>query len=158
MNATRLFFHRTFEPAEPLATSHILPDPAACADPIRDTPFAAELVRLAREIVAHRFPIFGQTIETGPDIDWRRDYRHDKTSGTQFFRRVPYLDFEKVGDHKWIWELNRHQHLVVLAQAFLLTGDGDFIAEIEREIESWMAANPFLRGINSCATAERRCH
>ena len=32
--------------------------------------------------------------------------------------RIPYLDPLQVGDHKVVWELNRHQHLVTLAQEY----------------------------------------
>jgi hypothetical protein len=35
--------------------------------------------------------------------------------------KIPFLDFAAVGDHKVIWELNRHQHLVTLAKAQLLS-------------------------------------
>ena len=98
--------------------------------------------------------MFGVEIHTGPHIDWHRDYRNGKTSGNDYFRRIPYLDMESVGDHKWIWELNRHQHLIVLAQAHLLTGRYEFISEIEEELTSWLAQNPFVRGINWVSALE----
>ena len=41
---------------------------------------------------------------------------------TRSGRRVPYLD-PACGDHKIIWELNRHQHWLALGRAFWLTGD-----------------------------------
>ena len=63
-------------------------------------------------------PICG-TLETGPAIEWSRDYAHGVAYPAVWFRRIPYLDFARVGDHKAIWELNRHQHLVTLAQAWL---------------------------------------
>ena len=73
---------------------------------------------IADKIMQHRFPILGIEIETGPQIDWRRDYVHGITTSLKYFRFIPYLDFNRVGDHKIVWELNRHQHLVVLAQTF----------------------------------------
>jgi len=94
------------------------------------------------------------TLDTGPEIDWRRDYLHGITTGTPYFRRSPYLDFSRAGDHKVIWELNRHQHLVLLAQAFLLSGRREFLAEAFRQLESWLDANPFLRGINWASALE----
>ena len=33
-----------------------------------------ELIATADSILEHRFPILGVTIDTGPEIDWRRDY------------------------------------------------------------------------------------
>jgi heparinase II/III-like protein len=131
-----------------------LPDPADVVNHLRGSVFAEEIVRLAEEIRTHRFPIFGQVIETSPQIAWRRDYVHGKESGLDYFRRIPYLDFDRAGDHKMIWELNRHQHLVVLAQAFLFTGRREFIAELEGQLKSWWDANPFQRGINWASALE----
>lgn len=115
---------------------------------------AAEMISLANEILRHRFPIFGGIIETGPEIHWRRDYVHQIDTGTPYFRRVPYLDFALVGDHKYIWELNRHQHLVVLAQAFRLTGRAEYLREAEAQVSHWLAENPPLRGINWTSALE----
>ena len=114
----------------------------------------AELSQLAEQILEHRFPIFAETIATGPEIDWRRDYIHQKTSGLDHFRFIPYLDAARVGDHKLIWELNRHQHLVVLARAHRMAPDPRFLNEIQDQLASWRLQNPFLRGINWASTLE----
>jgi hypothetical protein len=132
----------------------LLPDAAAVATALRDTNYAAGVTRIADQILLHRFPILGVTVETGPAIDWRRDYLNQVSTGTPYFRRLPYLDFSRAGDHKVIWELNRHQHLTLLAQAFLLTGRGEYLDEAFRQIESWLDANPFLRGINWASALE----
>ncbi len=138
----------------PHARSPLLPDPAVVAAALRETRYAAEVERIAGQILRHRFPIFGLTVATGPAIDWRRDYLHHVSTGTPYFRRSPYLDFSRAGDHKAIWELNRHQHLTLLAQAFLLTGRREYLDEAFRQIESWLDANPFLRGINWASALE----
>ena len=131
-----------------------LPDGTEVARRLAGTPFAAEIEQLAREILSHEFPAFRSQIKTGPSIDWRRDYKNGKTSGTPYFRLVPYLDVGRAGDHKWVWELNRHQHLVVLAQAFLFSGDTRYLREIENEIREWLEQNPFQRGINWASALE----
>ncbi|MGA8598638.1 MAG: alginate lyase family protein [Bryobacteraceae bacterium] len=136
------------------AASGFLPDGAEVARRLAGAPFAAEIEQLAREILSHEFPVFGSQIKTGPSIDWRLDYKNGKTSGTRYFRLVPYLDVARAGDHKWIWELNRHQHLVVLAQAFLFSGDTRYLREIENEILDWLEQNPFQRGINWASALE----
>ena len=102
---------------------------------------------IADKIMQHRFPILGIEIETGPQIDWRRDYVHGITTSLKYFRFIPYLDFNRVGDHKIVWELNRHQHLVVLAQTFQTD-------EIVSQLQSWFAANPYMRGINWTSALE----
>jgi hypothetical protein len=130
------------------------PDPVETAARLRGSAFAREVEALARGVLRHRFPLLGIEIETGPQIDWRRDYVHGISSGTPYFRRSPYLDFARVGDHKLIWELNRHQQLVLLAQAFRFTGERAFPEEAFRQLESWLDANPFLRGINWASALE----
>jgi len=132
-----------------------LPDPRLVASQLRGSSYAGSIEQLAEEIVAHRFRLLGLPLtDLGPRIAWRKDFVHGKETGLEYFRRISYLDFQRVGDHKVIWELNRHQHLVVLAQAFLLTGRREYRDEIPRQLESWMEANPFERGINWCSALE----
>ena len=83
--------------------------------------YAQHMIDLADQIQRHQFPIFSTTIDARPDIRWRRDYLRGIETGLEYFRLIPYLDTARAGDHKTIWELNRHQHLLVLAQAHLLT-------------------------------------
>jgi len=121
---------------------------------LRASRYAQEVRRIADQIRDRRFPLLGLTLDTGPTIHWRRDYVNGKESGTDYFRLVPYLDPQRTGDHKFIWELNRHQHLVLLAQAYLVGGDESNLAEIYAQLESWEAANPFQRGINWASALE----
>jgi hypothetical protein len=53
-------------------------------------------------------------------IDWHRDPVHDRCATLDHWSRVPYLA-PSVGDHKVIWELNRHQHWLALGRAYWLT-------------------------------------
>jgi hypothetical protein len=131
-----------------------LPHPADVASRLKTTPFAPECLGIAEEILAHRFPLLGATLRTGREIRWRRDYASGVESRAVYFRRIPYLDAAKAGDHKVIWELNRHQHLVLLAQAHLLSEEQDFLGEIARQLESWFEQNPFQRGINWASALE----
>ncbi len=150
-----------FPPRLPLSASQsssphcpALPNPAKVADWLKNSPFATQCVRLAEDLLRHRFPLLGLTIETGPDIHWRRDYLSGIETGTAYLRRIPYLDATRAGDHKNIWELNRHQHLVLLAQAHLLSGRRDFLDEIVTELEDWLRQNPFQHGINWTSALE----
>jgi hypothetical protein len=137
-----------------LAIAEVLPDPAQAVGCLRGTSFHREIVRLAEGILAGQLPVFGTSLNIQSGIDWRRDYVHAKTTSTSYFRRIPYLDFSRAGDHKWVWEPNRHQHLIALAQAWRLTGDARFINEIWSQLRSWMEQNPFQRGINWASALE----
>ncbi|MGE5486432.1 MAG: alginate lyase family protein [bacterium] len=131
-----------------------LPDGQSIAQALRGTAYAAEVERTAEAIVKHRFPLLGIAVDTGPDIAWRRDYVSGIATRARYFRRIPYLDAHRVGDHKVIWELNRHQHWILLAQAWLLTGRREFLDEIWAEYASWTRQNPFQRGVNWTSALE----
>jgi len=131
-----------------------LPDPERVAAAVRGTRLAEELERLAGWIVTHHIPLFETEVEMGARIAWRRDWRSGIETGLPYFRLVPYLDSSRVGDHKLIWELNRHQHLVVLAQAFRLAGRAEYREELCAQLEDWWASNPFQRGINWASALE----
>ena len=124
------------------------------ADRLRGSSFDTEISKLAERIRRHCFPILGVSVETGPEIRWRRDYCGTRESGASYFRRIPYLSQALTGNHKVIWELNRHQHLVVLAQDYCLHGNLESIAEIAAQLESWFEQNPFQRGINWASALE----
>lgn len=137
--------------ASPLAA---LPPPSAIADALRPTAYSAELIAIADQVLAGRVPIFATTIDYGATPAWRRDPLRGTETPKRYFRRIPYLDLGSAGDHKWIWELNRHQHLVLLAQAFVLTGMSAYCEQIFRQLEHWWAENPFQQGINWTSALE----
>ncbi len=89
----------------------------------------------------------------GSPPDWQVDLVHRRRPPRAFWASVPYLD-PACGDHKIIWELNRHQHWLALGRAFWMTGNGDYRATFVRELESWLAANPPLDGVNWASMLE----
>jgi len=80
-------------------------------------------------------------------IDWHRDAVSGRRAPDRHWASIPYLD-PNHGDHKVIWELNRHQHWLALGRAAWLTGDRRYRDEIVRQLRSWLAANPPLTGMN----------
>ncbi len=132
----------------------VLPDVRAVATALRGTAYAAEVDGLARQVLEHRFPLFGGSLDTGRQIRWNRDHTHGIEYPARWFRRIPYLNFNHVGDHKIIWELNRHQHLVLLGQAWRMTGRVAYLNEIATELEHWMDHNPYGRGMQWTSALE----
>ena len=51
-----------------------------------------------------------------PDVDWHSIPCTTDTRRASAGRTFPYLD-PAIGDHKIIWELNRHQHWLQLGRA-----------------------------------------
>ncbi|MEO7654041.1 MAG: alginate lyase family protein [Bryobacteraceae bacterium] len=121
---------------------------------LRGTRFALDVQGLAAGMLEGNLPLLGFEIRMAHPIHWRRDPINGVETGTNYFRRIPYLDFAQAGDHKNIWEFSRHQHLVLMAQASRFTGDKRLAAEIAAQLESWLAANPFARGINWTSALE----
>jgi hypothetical protein len=131
-----------------------LPDPRETARRLEGSRYASELVQIGEQILEGRIPILGLETQTRGGIRWRRDFVSGIETPAVFFRRVPYLDALRAGDHKIIWELNRHQHLVLLAQCWLFTRDRRYVDEIFRQLESWWEQNPYQRGINWTSALE----
>src|SRR6266487_6077492 len=91
----------------------------------------AEIVRRAEQICRHRFDLLGyESLDYGVQIDWHLDRVHIKRAPRRFWFKIRYLNLEEAGDSKIIWELNRHQHFVILAKAYRLTGYEKFAKEI----------------------------
>ena len=84
--------------------------------------------------------------------DWHCDPVHDRRAPQRFWSTVPYLD-PACGDHKIIWELNRHQHWLALGRAFWLTGD----APVSRPRRSPSSRAGSTRTRRSSASTGRAC-
>jgi len=70
-----------------------------------------------------------------------------------FWAYVRYLD-PAYGDHKVIWETNRHQYFLSLGSASWLTGDRRYRDTFVRHLEDWLAHNPPLGGTNWASALE----
>jgi hypothetical protein len=120
-----------------------------------DPAFESKLRNRADSIIAGRFDLLGYRGISIPDsIDWSRDPLAGVTAPQKHWSRIPFLDPAAVGDHKLVWELNRHQFLVVLAQAWWCTGNERYAEACDRLLRSWMDASPPKRGVNWASSLE----
>jgi hypothetical protein len=119
-------------------------------------PFELEtLIAEAEEICRHRFRLLGyENLDYGPEIDWHLDVVHGKRTPLSPWFKIDFLDFSQAGDHKITWELNRHQHLVTLAKAWLFTRQDKFATEAIAQWCSWQRANPYPLGVNWASSLE----
>jgi hypothetical protein len=116
---------------------------------------ASRIIFQARKICVHKFDLLGyEDLDYGQEIDWSLDAVHGIRAPRLVWFRIPFLDFEAVGDHKVTWELNRHQHLVTLAKANLLTGEERYQEEIVAQWLHWYKSNPYPLGINWASALE----
>jgi hypothetical protein len=95
----------------------------------------------AADRIAHGFlDIFAlRGVQLGAPPRWNRDPKSGIEAPLAFGKLLDYRNPDVVGDIKYLWEPNRHLHLVTLAQAYALTGKRayfDAIAEhLDRERE-----------------------
>ena len=114
-----------------------------------------ELVASAEALLRRHFDLLGyRTLWFGDPIDWHLDPLCARRSPLDPSSRLDPLDVAAVGDSRLIWELNRHQWLVHLAQARALTGDERYAEMCVRAIDDWLAANPQGVGLNWASSVE----
>jgi hypothetical protein len=116
---------------------------------------AKRIIIEADKIRSHRFRLLAyQNVFYGEEIDWHFDAIHRLRSPLIPWFRINFLQFHEVGDHKITWELNRHQHLITLAKAWLLTGETQYVDEILAQWHSWQYGNPYPMGVNWASSLE----
>jgi len=116
---------------------------------------AAAIVADADEIRSHRFRLLGyRGLSYGSEVDWHLDAVHGLRSPMIPLFKINFLNFSEVGDHKVTWELNRHQHLITLAKAWLLCGERAYADEVFAQWYSWQRANPYPLGANWASSLE----
>jgi len=93
--------------------------------------------------------LFGlEDLRFGKAIDWHRDYSTGTQAPVRYSGWINHRDPAVAGNVKYIWELNRLQHLVPLMLASLWTERQAYRQEVEKQIESWCDDNPFMQGVN----------
>jgi hypothetical protein len=113
------------------------------------------LAQAADDVAAHRLTFFDLSRHhMGDPIDWNRDPKSGRRAPLRFGRWVDYRDLSTAGDCKLVWEPNRHHHLVVLGRAYRATGDERYARALFEQLESWLDACPFGRGMNWRSTLE----
>lgn len=113
------------------------------------------IVQEADALLEGRFNLLGyRDLTFGKPIDWHLDPVWNRRSPSLHWSQIDALDPTVVGDSKVVWELNRHQWLVTLAQASVLTGDSKYAAFARAMMLDWIAANPVGRGINWASSLE----
>jgi heparinase II/III-like protein len=115
----------------------------------------ARYVAAAERVIAGRHDIFAlEDVDLGNPPRWNRDPKTGIETPLDFGKQLDYRDGRRVGDCKYLWEPNRHLHLVTLAQAWALTGEARYAETVRTHLESWFAACPFRMGPNWASSLE----
>jgi hypothetical protein len=103
----------------------------------------------AGRIMGGEWEMLGVTRTDMQDPDWFHDPGTGQRSSPDTYAfRLDQRSEAEVGNIKQVWEVNRLQHLTLLAAAWYLTGDDAYAERVGAQLRSWWAANPFLSGVN----------
>jgi hypothetical protein len=110
----------------------------------------------AADRIAHGFlDIFAlREVNLGSPPRWNRDPKTGVEAPLAFGKQHDYRDAARVGDIKYLWEPNRHLHLVTLAQAYALTRRRAYFEAIMEHLDSWFLACPYGYGPNWSSALE----
>lgn len=111
-------------------------------------------VAAADRILSGRLRIFDLEHDSGDTPDWNRDPKTGRRAPLVFGKTLDYRDETVVGDIKYLWEPNRHLHLVTVAQAFRLTGERRYLEGLRQLLDSWFEQCPYLLGPNWTSSLE----
>jgi hypothetical protein len=110
----------------------------------------ATLLAAADEILAGRLRIFGRQIALPQSAE---DWFRDPDTGILAPAEAYTFDIDSrnpaiAGNHKYLLEPSRLQHVTLLAAAYFLTRHEAFAELAAAQLRSWWQANPFLTGIH----------
>jgi hypothetical protein len=93
-------------------------------------------------------------VELGQPPRWNRDPKTGIEAPLRYGKTLDYRDPDIVGDIKYLWEPNRHLHLVTLAQAYALSGRESYLRTLAQHLESWFVSCPHRLGANWASALE----
>jgi uncharacterized heparinase superfamily protein len=103
----------------------------------------------ADQVLAHRVDFLGSgLVDLGAEIDWHRDFKSGYRWPQRFYQDIEVTRLDDESDAKVPWELSRGHQLLTLARAARIFEEERYAAELERQLESWLDANPPGVGIN----------
>lgn len=113
------------------------------------------IIAAADRVCQKLFDLLGyRELSFGIPVDWHRDAVSGRRVPPVHFSRIDPLDAGTVGDSKVIWELNRHQWLLDLGQAYQFTHDERYAYTFIELVDEWIRANPPGTGINWTSSLE----
>jgi hypothetical protein len=115
---------------------------------------AAPYLAAAERIAAGTLEVFGVSCGGDSPPRWNRDPKTGVEAPLIFGKRLDYRDRRRVGEIRYLWELNRHLHLVTLAQGYALSREAKYLRVLKQHVESWIDACPYGLGANWCSALE----
>ena len=122
---------------------------------LSDPEWAPSLRAQCRQLESGRVSLLGYAdLAIGNPPQWHREAVSGRLAPRLHWSRIDHLDASRVGDHKVLWELNRHQYLLAPALCWLLDHDERALDLVCRHLDSWLAENPPRLGVNWVSSLE----
>ena len=122
--------------------------PAGCASLVPDDAKAA-IIADADRLLKGEWEMLGVVRTDMERPDWFYDPVTGRRSAPEAYAfSLDQRDESAVGNIKQVWEVNRLQHLTLLAVAWSLTGQDAYAERVAEQLGSWWRENPFLSGVN----------
>jgi hypothetical protein len=115
---------------------------------------APTLLAAADEVAKNRFVVFGHPIDFGEEVDWHAAIAAPGRWPLQHWSEIEFRKAGKPADVKFCWELNRHQHFVLLGRAYWVSGEEKYARAFARQLRSWLDQNPPEQGVNWASSLE----
>jgi Heparinase II/III-like protein/Heparinase II/III N-terminus len=129
---------RRFTAVLPRGTAGLVPERAKAA-----------IVADADRLLAGEWTMLGVVRTDMKQPDWFYDPVTGRRSTPEAYAfSLDQRDESAVGNIKQVWEVNRLQHLTLLAVAWYLTGEDAYAQRVADQLGSWWRENPFLSGVN----------
>ncbi len=140
---------RTDRITEPDVLGRHLGSELSCAESDGMGRWKSALLTQADLAVDHRLRLFDiEGHSLGDPIDWNHEPKAGKRTPERVSSSIDYRDYDEVGDCKFVWEPNRHHHLVVLGRAYRLTGDRRYAEAVVNQLDDWIRQCPYGLGMN----------
>jgi hypothetical protein len=113
-----------------------------------------ELISEADNILDGKLELLGRDIRLNENEDWNTDPINGFHWPKVFYASVRKDNNTKQHDIKYVWEINRHQYLIILAKAYWITGNEKYAEKVFDLIQDWISKNPYNSGVNWTSSLE----
>ena len=98
----------------------------------------SSFMETADRTLDHRVKLLGREIRLGKNINWNLDPITGIDWSSRNTTHIALRNDSRSADIRWIWELNRHHHLVTLGKAYYLSEDNKYTIELIDQISAWI--------------------
>jgi len=125
--------------------THVLDKRLMNLSPVQlDLPKSSVIENLSEHFV---YPIFDKSVDIFKKIDWHFDLSTGQSFPKSFAHKID-IRSDKYGSAKHVWEVNRMQFLLHIAELYKKSGDKDFLDLFCFHLTHWKNENPYMVGVN----------